>query len=517
MKQRRFTSALAAAGLVAVLGVSSVLPAYGQDRIDRLERELEQSKQERDKLGNAIEGLNDKKSSLDSDRGDLNASLEGLDEDIATKVTELQNLQDRLPAAQQALEEAQSRVAAAQQEVASLNARVADAEARLSAIQTEIAEAEAALELAQDEVGQIAAEAYKSGGVSDLSFILGVSDSSLPEAMGMAQQALRIQENQIASVSQQNAKDMNAEARLEAVETEIRDLKDQAEDALVAEEQARDEANAAKEELDSMIADNERLTQELEAERPRIESAIEKNRVAASNVNDQIHSEQQKHNSQSSEITQLQKDYDEAVAEAEAKRKAAEAAERKAREAEKKAAQRNASQQQKQSAQKARSNANSANASYKAAEKKVTQKANRGSAWGLIVPINTYVTSGFGWRPTPAGTYDYGGRGGYVHTGIDYGGGCGIPIKAARSGTVINADWAVSTSGRRVVIDHGRVNGDLLATKYHHMTRYIVRPGQRVSQGETIGYTGTTGNSTGCHLHFETLRNGTPVNPAGLL
>src|SRR5690625_7789786 len=123
------------------------------------------------------------------------------------------------------------------------------------------------------------------------------------------------------------------------------------------------------------------------------------------------------------------------------------------------------------------------------------------------MPINTYGSSGFGWRATAAGTYDYGGNGGYVHTGIDYGGGCGIPIKAARSSTVINADWAVSTSGRRVVIDHGRVNGDLLATKYHHMTRYVMSPGQTDSQGQVIRYNGTSGNATDRHFHSETLRN----------
>lgn len=81
----------------------------------------------------------------------------------------------------------------------------------------------------------------------------------------------------------------------------------------------------------------------------------------------------------------------------------------------------------------------------------------------------------------------------------------------------MNADWAVWTSGRRVVISHGQVNGRLLATKYHHMTRYVVSPGQKVNQGDVIGYTGTTGNSTGCHLHFETLLDGTAVDPEGLL
>src|SRR5690625_1026224 len=194
---------------------------------------------------------------FDSKRGDLNASLEGLDEDIAEKVTELQNLQEQLPGAQQAVEDAEARVAAAEQEVTSLNNRVADAESRLADIQQEIAESEEALNLAQDEIGQIAAEAYKSGGLNDLSFLLGVSESSLPEAMGMAHQAVRIQENHIAEVWQQNARDMKRQARSEVGEADIRELKAQAEDALAAEQEARDEANEAKAELDDMIATNE--------------------------------------------------------------------------------------------------------------------------------------------------------------------------------------------------------------------------------------------------------------------
>lgn len=518
MIQRRFSTALAAAGIVAVIGATSVAPAIAQDRVDRLERELDDSRDKRDQLDDSLSELSDEKASLDADRGDLNASLEGLDEDIAEKVTELHELQDDLPGAQQAVDDAEARVTAAQQEVNSLNNRVAEAEGRLADIQAEIEAAEQELNMAQEEVGQIAADAYKSGGVNDLSFLLGVSDSSLPEAMGMAQQALRIQDNEIADVSQENAQDVNAEARMEAVEAEIRELKSQAEDALAAEETARDEANAAKKELDGMIDTNERLTEELEAERPSIEAAIEENRAAASNVNEEILAQQKAVNQQSSEISGLQEDYNEAVAEAEAKRKAAEEAERKAREAEERAARQNATQQQKQSASEARSDADTADQEYEEQQERVSQAAaDTGSSWGLITPIDSYQTSGFGWRPTPAGTYDYGGRGGYVHTGVDYGGGCGIPIKAARSGTVINADWAVSTSGRRVVIDHGSVNGSLLATKYHHMTRYVVSPGDSVSQGQVIGYTGTTGNSTGCHLHFETLINGEPRNPVNYL
>src|SRR5699024_10291607 len=239
----------------------------------------------------------------------------------------------------------------------------------------------------EEEVGQIAAEAYKTGGTNDLSLLLGVSDSSLPEAMGMAQQALRIQDNQIADVSQQNAQDVNSQARMEAVESEIRELKAQAEDALEAEQSARDEANAAKEDLDGMIDTNERLTAELEEERPRIEAAIEENRAAASDVNDQILAEQEKINEQSSEISGLQEEYNEAVAEAEAKRKAAEEAERKAREAEEQAARQNATQQQKESASQARDDADTADQEYEEQQERVSQAAaNTGSSWGLVAP-----------------------------------------------------------------------------------------------------------------------------------
>src|SRR5699024_11829805 len=111
--------------------------------------------------------------------------------------------------------DAEARVSAAQEEVNSLNNRVAEAEGRRSDIQAESESSEQELGVAEDEVGRIAAEAYKSGGVNDLSFLLGVSDSSLPDAMGMAQQALRIQDSQMADVSQQNAQDVNAEARME--------------------------------------------------------------------------------------------------------------------------------------------------------------------------------------------------------------------------------------------------------------------------------------------------------------
>jgi murein DD-endopeptidase MepM/ murein hydrolase activator NlpD len=128
------------------------------------------------------------------------------------------------------------------------------------------------------------------------------------------------------------------------------------------------------------------------------------------------------------------------------------------------------------------------------------------------------VSSGFGWRPTPIGTIDFNGTGGYTHTGLDYGVGCGTPLYAPAAGEVWYADSNVlQGAGNRIVLNHGVRAGSALATNFYHLASFNVYPGQRVSAGQLIGYTGTTGNSQGCHLHFETVLNGSPVDPTGLL
>jgi murein DD-endopeptidase MepM/ murein hydrolase activator NlpD len=101
-----------------------------------------------------------------------------------------------------------------------------------------------------------------------------------------------------------------------------------------------------------------------------------------------------------------------------------------------------------------------------------------------------------------------------LHSGIDFGIACGTPVYAAAAGTIISAGWA-GGYGNRVVIDHGMVRGVDLATTYNHLTSIVA--GGHVRRGQLIAYSGTTGLSTGCHLHFETLANGTFVNPMNWL
>jgi murein DD-endopeptidase MepM/ murein hydrolase activator NlpD len=98
-----------------------------------------------------------------------------------------------------------------------------------------------------------------------------------------------------------------------------------------------------------------------------------------------------------------------------------------------------------------------------------------------------------------------------LHTGTDFSVPCGTPVYAAADGRVINAGWG-GGDGNRIVIDHGMVSGVDLASTYNHLTSFVVRGGG-VKRGQLIAYSGTTGYSTGCHLHFEALENGQFVNP----
>jgi murein DD-endopeptidase MepM/ murein hydrolase activator NlpD len=121
----------------------------------------------------------------------------------------------------------------------------------------------------------------------------------------------------------------------------------------------------------------------------------------------------------------------------------------------------------------------------------------------LAVPIpGAPITSGFGPRTHPI----YGDV--RMHTGIDFGASYGTPIRAAGDGVVVSAG-PLGGYGNATVIDHG--NG--LATLYAHQSDMSVSPGQRVSRGQVIGYVGSTGFSTGPHLHFEVRVRGTPVDP----
>ncbi len=131
------------------------------------------------------------------------------------------------------------------------------------------------------------------------------------------------------------------------------------------------------------------------------------------------------------------------------------------------------------------------------------KKKSVGGGWTWPCPSSHTITSEFGYRSDP-----FGGSGGGYHSGLDIGAPAGTPIVAACSGTVAWSNFS-STAGNWIGISHG--NG--VVSVYMHMSARIAQAGQHVEAGQTIGLVGTTGSSTGNHLHFGVQVNGSYVNP----
>ncbi len=419
--------------------------------------------------------LDDQQAALNAESARVQQSLEFVDANIAKAAGDLVVYQGQLPGAQQALLEAQGRVATAVKEADALAARVDLAQQSKAQITQQLENDKQKITDTKKLIGQIAAQAYKSGGVpTNVALLFGSNDGgNLTETMDLANQAMRSQNAAMTKLTQQSATNVNSQARLAAVEQEIRDLKAKADAALEREKVARDDAAAKKAQVDKLISDTTRLNAQLQAAKPGIQAQLQQ----VKSMQDAV----------AAEISERDRKLREAWL-AEQQRLAAAAAA-------------------------------AAQAQGQAPQPYVPPVSNPRGNFGLIHPVpgNIPITSGFGWRATPPGTIDFYGQGGYMHTGIDFGAPCGTPVYAAAAGTVFSAGWGNDGGGNRVKISHGVINGDSLTTVYYHNTSVVVSSGQQVSQGQLIAYSGTTGNSTGCHVHFETWVNGQAVDPMNLL
>lgn len=195
-----------------------------------------------------------------------------------------------------------------------------------------------------------------------------------------------------------------------------------------------------------------------------------------------------------SKIVSLQNQMDEqARKEAEAARRAAEEARRQAE----------ATKQKSQSTAARSSAASSSSAVVNAAAEPIRREVSGSMYWP--VPGNSRISSPYGYRIHPVLKYKK------MHTGIDIPASSGTPIVAAKGGVVIASSF-MSGYGNCVMVDHGG-----MVTVYAHCSSRAVSVGQRVSGGQTIAYVGSTGMSTGPHLHFEVRLNGKTTNPMNYL
>lgn len=128
----------------------------------------------------------------------------------------------------------------------------------------------------------------------------------------------------------------------------------------------------------------------------------------------------------------------------------------------------------------------------------------------FLRPVAGAITSPFGWRVHPIF------RSRKFHTGVDIAGRNGSPIRAANNGVVLYSGW-YGGYGKVVIINHGSYNGSPTTTLYAHLSSIMAQKGDKIRKGEVIGREGTTGYSTGPHLHFEVRLNGRPANPLAFI
>ncbi len=160
-------------------------------------------------------------------------------------------------------------------------------------------------------------------------------------------------------------------------------------------------------------------------------------------------------------------------------------------------------------------------AALAARELAARQKKNGGGGGGgtssggdgggtLSRPVSAGITSPYGMRRHPI-TKVY-----KLHDGTDFGASCGTPIRAAAAGTIIE-QYYNGAYGNRVILANGIKRGQSVVTTYNHLSRFARGSGSHVGRGDVIGYVGSTGYSTGCHLHFMVIANGRTTNPMGWL
>ena len=137
----------------------------------------------------------------------------------------------------------------------------------------------------------------------------------------------------------------------------------------------------------------------------------------------------------------------------------------------------------------------------------VKNKANMLSSIPAIQPVSnkdmTRVASGYGWRIHPIYKTEK------LHTGMDFTAAIGTEIYATGNGVVVKVEKDGRGYGNNIIVNHGYG----YETLYGHMSKFSVRPGQKVNRGDLVGFVGNSGTSTGPHLHYEVRKNGNPINP----
>jgi len=374
----------------------------------------------------------------------------------------LDRAESRLAAAQGELGRTRGRLAVAQAEDARLRAALDKAEAELSAAEAKLEKAERELKTSRGAVESFAVESVMAGDTGLKAFgdlLRGADPAEFSEQMSAS---TSIGDAQIAVMQQLAA----SEVMLGIERDKVEDLRDRVADQ--------------KQQAEAVVVQMQELTAQAEAQAASVAELVTARAGAKRSADQALAEDQRLLAEQEAERSRLERQMAEIV------RKELEAAERARR----------------------------------AREKKNGKKGGGGgggtggttgdAGGALSRPVNGPITSPYGMRRHPiTGVYK-------LHDGTDFGVGCGTPIRAAASGTIVS-QYYNGAYGNRVILNNGVKRGVSVITTYNHLSRYARSSGAKVKRGEVIGYVGSTGYSTGCHLHFMVLANGRTTQPMNWL
>ncbi|MDR1791665.1 MAG: peptidoglycan DD-metalloendopeptidase family protein [Propionibacteriaceae bacterium] len=395
--------------------------------------------------------------------------------EVKTATGEVKSAATKLAESKSALKLARAKLANLQEKLATAQTQKAEQDAALVDAQAQLEVANAQLQAAIEDVARqqtllgVAARtvfqqhtdltrltfAFTSQDASELSNQLQWSDTIFSSTTAQLERLELARENQVRAQADADAAAVAAAAQAQAAAeklTEVEGLTAQA-----AEQQAQVEA---------LVAENKKLKKAAEKELAAADKTLKKAKNSLASAEDELEASKAQYDALQEQEKKIQKELEEAIA-----KEAAEAAAK--------------------------------------AKEGNTEEWSTASSTGFIYPVNAKPGSPFGMRYHPILHYTR------MHWGQDFGAKCGAPLYAMADGKVVQT---IPTSkshglGNWTTINYGKVNGKNIISGYAHQSKIIVKPGQFVKQGEVVGYVGTTGLSTGCHLHLQIYENGNRVNP----
>lgn len=466
---------LVATGSAMLLGVAVLVPTGLPASASPDREDVEQRQDE------VQQGLEQSR----EDREHVSAELVGASE-------RLEELEGQLPGARQVVAGAESEVAAARERDAQLAAELELAEGAVVAAGLQLDERTSQADETEAVVAGVAREVYQGSGFTPLSIMVEAESArEYADMVTFAAVAQRSQEQALSRLRVQQSDILNAEARLVAERARLDELKAQAAEQVEATRAAEQVARDAQAQLQTLVSQEDQAV------------AAFASAVAAEEA--QIQELEQQSAALEAQLAAIA----EAERQAELERQAEAERQREAEAAAAAEAQADDERRREGATRSSRPAPAPVPAPERAPAPEPDPPSNPSGGGYLSYPVNGRISSQFGYRTHPILGYRK------LHAGTDIAAACGTPVKAAADGTIVSAGWG-GAYGNLVVISHGTVGGESLATAYAHLSGYGQRSGS-VSRGDVIGYVGTTGASTGCHVHFETREAGRAVDPMNYL